>query len=389
MADRADLVIIGGGPGGYAAALYGAAAGLDIAMIEKEKVGGTCLHRGCIPAKELLETAAVLPHVGRRGRVRRHGRRADDRLRRDARPASRRSSTSSTRACRSLLKSRKVTVLDGTGACSAPARGHGHGGEDGDLELDGRRRASWPPAPCPRTIPGFDVDGDLVVTSDELLSHRRAAGLGRGHRRRRHRVRVRVDDEPTSAPRSPSSRRCPRSSRACDDDVGQGRRALVQEARASTSTPAWRSPATTPGGGGHHRAVRRGRVHRGRRGRRVRRPPPAVRRPRPRRHRGGGRRAGLRRGRRAAAAPASRASTPSATSSPRPAWPTSASPRRIVVDQGHPRRGPRAGRLRQGAVVHLLPSRGRVRRALRGGGQGGGLRRRHRRSTASAATAGR
>ena len=76
MADRADVVIIGGGPGGYAAALYGAAAGLDIAMIENKKVGGTCLHVGCIPAKELLETAAVRRARGRRRRVRRRRRRA-------------------------------------------------------------------------------------------------------------------------------------------------------------------------------------------------------------------------------------------------------------------------------------------------------------------------
>src|ERR1035438_7690967 len=54
-----DVVIVGGGPAGYAAALYGGRAGLRTALIEKEKVGGTCLHRGCIPAKELLETAAV------------------------------------------------------------------------------------------------------------------------------------------------------------------------------------------------------------------------------------------------------------------------------------------------------------------------------------------
>ena len=60
---RHDLVIIGGGPGGYAAALYGASAGLDIAMVELGKLGGTCLNVGCIPAKELLETAAVLRTV--------------------------------------------------------------------------------------------------------------------------------------------------------------------------------------------------------------------------------------------------------------------------------------------------------------------------------------
>ena len=63
MAQEFDVVILGGGPGGYAAALYGAAAGLSIGMIEESRVGGTCLHRGCIPAKELLQTAEVVRTV--------------------------------------------------------------------------------------------------------------------------------------------------------------------------------------------------------------------------------------------------------------------------------------------------------------------------------------
>ncbi len=58
-AQSKDLVVIGGGPGGYAAALAASAAGLSVTLVEADAVGGTCLHRGCIPAKELLETAAV------------------------------------------------------------------------------------------------------------------------------------------------------------------------------------------------------------------------------------------------------------------------------------------------------------------------------------------
>jgi dihydrolipoamide dehydrogenase len=54
-----DVVIVGGGSGGYAAALYGASAGLSVAMVEQDVVGGTCLNRGCIPAKSLLQTAEV------------------------------------------------------------------------------------------------------------------------------------------------------------------------------------------------------------------------------------------------------------------------------------------------------------------------------------------
>ena len=52
-----DLVILGAGSGGYAAALRGAQLGLKVALIEADKVGGTCLHRGCVPTKAVLHAA--------------------------------------------------------------------------------------------------------------------------------------------------------------------------------------------------------------------------------------------------------------------------------------------------------------------------------------------
>ena len=58
-----DLVVIGGGPGGYASAFYAASAGMKVALIERDTIGGTCLNRGCIPAKAFLETAAANRHV--------------------------------------------------------------------------------------------------------------------------------------------------------------------------------------------------------------------------------------------------------------------------------------------------------------------------------------
>ena len=110
-----DIVVLGGGSGGYAAALRAAELGLSVGMIEKDKVGGTCLHRGCIPTKALLHAAEVADDsresakygIARHLRGRRHRRRH--------RVPHRASSPRSTRACRALLKARGITVDRGRG----------------------------------------------------------------------------------------------------------------------------------------------------------------------------------------------------------------------------------------------------------------------------------
>ena len=55
-----DLIIIGGGPAGYVGAIRAAQLGLRTALVEREKLGGTCVHVGCIPTKVLLHTAELL-----------------------------------------------------------------------------------------------------------------------------------------------------------------------------------------------------------------------------------------------------------------------------------------------------------------------------------------
>lgn len=59
MSQEFDLVVLGGGTGGYVAAIRASQLGMKVAIVEKEKLGGTCLHRGCIPSKALLRSAEV------------------------------------------------------------------------------------------------------------------------------------------------------------------------------------------------------------------------------------------------------------------------------------------------------------------------------------------
>src|SRR5438270_7069354 len=114
MAEQFDVVVIGGGPGGYAAALYGAGAGLHVAVVARDKVGGTCLHRGCIPAKEFLETASVFRTVAG---AKEFGVQADQPTVEFATSQARKQKVVDGlwKGLASLMKSRKITVIQGTG----------------------------------------------------------------------------------------------------------------------------------------------------------------------------------------------------------------------------------------------------------------------------------
>jgi dihydrolipoamide dehydrogenase len=163
-----DVVIIGGGPGGYAAALYGAAAGLSIAVVERDKVGGTCLHRGCVPAKEFLETASVYRTVGG---AEQFGITAEHRAIDFSVSQARKNEVVDQlfRGLSGLLKGRQVQVVSGTGTLAGDHRVDVVDGLDSGIRLEGRH-VVLAAGSVPRSLPGLDIDGRLVLTSDEFLA---------------------------------------------------------------------------------------------------------------------------------------------------------------------------------------------------------------------------
>jgi len=165
VAEQFDVVVLGGGPGGYAAALYGAAAGLRIAMIEDRWVGGTCLHQGCIPAKELLQTAEVLRTVAG---AKEFGVDAGQPTLDLAVSQTRKNQVIDklTRGLEATLKARKVTVIKGKGSLVDASARHVRVSDGSELMGDSLILAT---GSYPRSLPGLDFDGVRVLSSDHVL----------------------------------------------------------------------------------------------------------------------------------------------------------------------------------------------------------------------------
>ena len=166
MSESFDLVVSGGGPGGYSAALYAASAGLRVALVEVDALGGTCLNRGCIPAKAFLETAAVHRHVAHAadfgieaGTPSVHFEVTQARKRKIV--------AGLVGGIGAMCKSRKVEVLSGTGSLG-PDRTVTVAHADGSSSSIRGEHVILAAGSVPRTIPGFERGGP-IMTSDEVL----------------------------------------------------------------------------------------------------------------------------------------------------------------------------------------------------------------------------
>ncbi|MDQ3794835.1 MAG: dihydrolipoyl dehydrogenase [Actinomycetota bacterium] len=172
MADKFDLVIIGGGNGGYIPAIRASQLGMSVALIEKREgghLGGTCLNVGCIPTKALLQTAAML-HNAKNGEefgVKTNGVEFDY-----PQAAKRREQVVNQlrRGVQGLMKKNKVTVYNGTGSFVEPKKikVDGNDGETQELEADYVLIAT---GSAVSTLPGLEFDGEKVISSDDIVTN--------------------------------------------------------------------------------------------------------------------------------------------------------------------------------------------------------------------------
>ncbi len=162
-----DIVIIGGGPGGYASALYAHNFGLRVALIEKDRVGGTCLLRGCIPAKAWIESGgvySVVENAAEFGVVTSEPEFAwPTALERKNKVVE-----GLVKGLTGTLKARNVEMIDGYGRIAGPGKVDVEL-DDGTTQTLDTRAIILASGSAPATIPGYEFDGVRIVSSDHAL----------------------------------------------------------------------------------------------------------------------------------------------------------------------------------------------------------------------------
>jgi dihydrolipoamide dehydrogenase len=161
-----DLVVLGGGSGGYAAALRASELGMNVVMVEKDKVGGTCLHVGCIPTKALLHAAEVADTIKEAEQFGVHG--SFDRVEMTEVNAYKDKVIAGLfKGLTGLVKSRRIEVVQGTGRLVSPTAVEVSA--DGAARTIEARHVLLATGSVPRSIPGLEIDGERVITSDHAL----------------------------------------------------------------------------------------------------------------------------------------------------------------------------------------------------------------------------
>jgi dihydrolipoamide dehydrogenase len=163
-----DVTIIGSGPGGYVAAVRAGQLGLKAAIIEKDKnLGGTCLLRGCIPTKALLHTADLLDEFKH---AREHGIVASE-ISLDFDQAQKRKNKVVMKLSKGvdfLMRKNKIQVFKGTARIEGPGRITVNGANDSTEDVK-TKNIIIATGSVPRSLPNLDIDGEQIITSDEIL----------------------------------------------------------------------------------------------------------------------------------------------------------------------------------------------------------------------------
>ncbi|MFC4599166.1 dihydrolipoyl dehydrogenase [Cohnella hongkongensis] len=176
MPIEVDVAVLGGGPGGYTAAVKAAQAGLSVVVIEKDKLGGTCLHRGCIPSKSLLRSAEVYATIGDAASYGIQLPEGDASIDWNAVMGRKDSIVEQLhKGLNALMKQHRIEVVKGNGRIIGPSIFSPKSGaiavelESGDAETVVPKNVIIATGSRPRKLDGLRYDGERIATSDEAL----------------------------------------------------------------------------------------------------------------------------------------------------------------------------------------------------------------------------